>query len=115
MRETLVQLAWLVEKGHVIEFYNDVLSAPLEYPIFRFLPGEKSAGAQQQHGAAAGRRGGESAAAAAPAPATAADQPAAAAEEKAVPPPPEAEQKSEPVAEVPVAPQEADASQAASV
>jgi len=47
MKETLVQLAWLVEKGHVIEYYNDVLSAPVEYPAFRFLPGEKSAGGQQ--------------------------------------------------------------------
>ncbi len=44
IKETLVQLAWLVEKGHVVEFYNDVLSAPLEYPAFRFLPGEKQAG-----------------------------------------------------------------------
>jgi hypothetical protein len=41
VKETLVQLAWLVERGHVVEFYNDVLSAPLEYPAFRFLPGEK--------------------------------------------------------------------------
>ncbi len=41
VKETLVQLAWLVEKGHVIEYYNDVLSGPLEYPAFRFLPGEK--------------------------------------------------------------------------
>lgn len=47
MKETLVQLAWLVEKGHVIEYYNDVLSAPLDYPAFRFLPGEKQAGGQQ--------------------------------------------------------------------
>ena len=44
VRETLVQLAWLVEKGHVIDFYNDVLSAPLEFPAFRVLPGEKQAG-----------------------------------------------------------------------
>ena len=50
MKETLVQLAWLVEKGHVIEYYNDVLSAPLEFPAFRFLQGEKQAGAPQQHG-----------------------------------------------------------------
>lgn len=47
MKETVVQLAWLVEKGHVIEYYNDVLSAPVEYPAFRFLPGEKAAGGQQ--------------------------------------------------------------------
>lgn len=47
LKETLVQLAWLVEKGHVVQFYNDVLSGPLEYPAFRFLPGEKAAGGQQ--------------------------------------------------------------------
>jgi hypothetical protein len=46
VRETLVQLAWLVERGHVIEFYNDVLSGPLECPAFRFLPGEKQAEGQ---------------------------------------------------------------------
>jgi hypothetical protein len=49
MKETLVHLAWLVEKGHVVEYYNDVLSAPLDYPCFRFLPGEKQAGGQQAH------------------------------------------------------------------
>ena len=64
MKETLVQLAWLVEKGHVIEYYNDVLSAPLAYPAFRFLPGEKQAGGQPppQHGGP--RRSGASAVAA---------------------------------------------------
>jgi len=50
VKETLVQLAWLVEKGHVIEFYNDVLSGPHEYPAFRFLPGEKQGGAAAQGG-----------------------------------------------------------------
>jgi hypothetical protein len=43
-KEILIQLAWLLEKGHVIEFYNDVLSAPTEYPAFRYLPGEKNHG-----------------------------------------------------------------------
>jgi len=43
-KEILIQLAWLLEKGHVIEFYNDVLSAPSEYPAFRYLPGEKHQG-----------------------------------------------------------------------
>jgi len=62
MKETLVQLAWLVEKGHVVEYYNDVLSAPLEYPAFRFLPGEKQAGGQ----APAPRRGAEPVATATP-------------------------------------------------
>lgn len=41
-KEILIQLAWLLEKGHVIEFYNDVLSSPTEYPMFRYLPGEKN-------------------------------------------------------------------------
>jgi len=50
VKETLVQLAWLVEKGHVVEYYNDVLSSPLDYPVFRFLPGEKQAGRQQGGG-----------------------------------------------------------------
>lgn len=54
MKETLVQLAWLVEKGHVVEFYNDVLSAPLDYPAFRFLPGEKQAGSGPRRPDAAG-------------------------------------------------------------
>lgn len=50
-KETLIQLAWLLEKGHVIEFYNDVLSAPAEYPSFRYLPGEKhyGSGGQRPH------------------------------------------------------------------
>ena len=77
MKETLVQLAWLVEKGHVIEYYNDVLSAPLDFPAFRFLQGEKQAGGPQQYGG--GRRGGESAAApvaAQPPPAAVSEAPA---------------------------------------
>ena len=40
-KEVLIQLAWLVERGHIIEFYNDVLSVPSEYPAFKLLPGEK--------------------------------------------------------------------------
>ena len=60
IKETLVQLAWLVEKGHVIQYYNDVLSFPIEYPAFRFLPGEKQAGGQHN----GGYRSGESSAAA---------------------------------------------------
>ncbi|MEI7900850.1 MAG: hypothetical protein WCK89_11395 [bacterium] len=57
IKETLVQLAWLVEKGHVIEYYNDVLSSPVNYPAFRFLPGEKQQGGGQppvRRGAAMG-------------------------------------------------------------
>ncbi|HRR33081.1 MAG TPA: hypothetical protein P5026_03200 [Kiritimatiellia bacterium] len=50
IKETLVQLVWLVERGHVVEFYNDVLSGPLEYPAFRVLPGEKQAGGHQGGG-----------------------------------------------------------------
>ncbi len=41
IKETLGQLAWLIEKGNVIEYYNDVLSAPTEYPAFRLLDSEK--------------------------------------------------------------------------
>jgi hypothetical protein len=50
VKETLGQLAWLVERGHVVQFYNDVLSGPLEYPAFRFLPGEKQAESYQGGG-----------------------------------------------------------------
>lgn len=32
--EILLQLSWLVEKGHVVHFYNDTLSAPAENPYF---------------------------------------------------------------------------------
>ncbi len=48
IKETLVQLMWLVERGHVVEFYNDVLSGPLDYPVFRLLPGEKQGGGRSQ-------------------------------------------------------------------
>ena len=44
VHEALVQLAWLVEKGHVIHYYNDVLCAPMEHPVFKFLPGERRQG-----------------------------------------------------------------------
>ncbi|MDA3924059.1 MAG: hypothetical protein PF904_05090 [Kiritimatiellae bacterium] len=44
IKETLAQLAWLIEKGNVIEYYNDVLSAPIEYPYFKLLSGEKKRG-----------------------------------------------------------------------
>lgn len=47
IKEALVQLAWLVEKGHVIEYYNEVLSVPQEYPVFRVLPGEKQPGGRK--------------------------------------------------------------------
>lgn len=52
-KELLVQLAWLIEKSHVIEYYNDVLSVPSEYPAFRTLQGEKQAGADRRPSAAA--------------------------------------------------------------
>ncbi len=96
VKETLVQLVWLVERGHVVEYYNDVLSGPLDYPAFRVLPGEKQAGAQQgavrQPQAAApqtpalpvAETRSETASAAPEQPATAPDQPAAAPEETAV-------------------------------
>lgn len=60
-KEVLIQLAWLVERGHVIEFYNDVLSVPNEYPAFKFLPGEKNyqttGGGTQQRPAAPATEG----------------------------------------------------------
>ena len=34
-------LNWLVERGHVIEYYNGVLCTPMEHPRFRYLPGER--------------------------------------------------------------------------
>jgi len=35
------QLNTLVEKAHVIEFYNGILCPPAEHPAFRHLPGER--------------------------------------------------------------------------
>jgi hypothetical protein len=32
------QLNWLVEKGHVIEYFNGVLAPPADNPVFRALP-----------------------------------------------------------------------------
>lgn len=40
-------LNWLVERGHIIEYYNGVLCAPMDHPKFRYLPGER--GAKSQH------------------------------------------------------------------
>lgn len=101
VKETLVQLAWLVEKGHVIEYYNDVLSGPLEYPAFRFLPGEK----QQQGGGQQPTQQPARRPEAASAPAVVAQQPVAPQEEAAAaaaPAPVAAEEIAAPVAETPV-------------
>ena len=38
------QLNTLVEKAHVIEFYNGVLCPPSEHPAFHYLPGERDGG-----------------------------------------------------------------------
>jgi len=38
------QLNTLVEKAHVVEFYNGVLSPPTEHPAFHYLPGERDGG-----------------------------------------------------------------------
>jgi hypothetical protein len=35
---------WLIERGHLIEYYNGVLSLPAEHPAFRYLPGERAGG-----------------------------------------------------------------------
>lgn len=40
-KEIFVQLAWLVDKGHIIHYYNDVLCAPMQNPVFRLLPEEE--------------------------------------------------------------------------
>ena len=34
-------LNWLVERGHVVEYYNGILCAPMEHPRFRYLPEER--------------------------------------------------------------------------
>ena len=100
VKETLVQLAWLVEKGHVIEYYNDVLSGPIDYPVFRFLSGEK----QQGGGQPAARRSDAVVAPAVAQPA-AVVKPVEAADEKAVTAVPESadEPSAAPVIETPVA------------
>ncbi|NLF22624.1 MAG: hypothetical protein GX590_05620, partial [Lentisphaerae bacterium] len=33
--ELATQIQWLVEKGHLIEFFNGMLSMPAEFPVFR--------------------------------------------------------------------------------
>jgi hypothetical protein len=33
--ELATQIQWLVEKGHLVEFFNGMLSMPAEYPVFR--------------------------------------------------------------------------------
>ncbi len=38
------QLNWLVEKAHLIEYYNGVLCAPMAFPRFRYLPAERPGG-----------------------------------------------------------------------
>ncbi len=53
IKEILGQLVWLIEKGNVIEYYNDVLSAPLEFPSFKLLPGEKKPGGRRSESVAA--------------------------------------------------------------
>ena len=44
------QLNTLVEKAHVIEFYNGILCPPQEYPAFRYLPGERDNGQRPAEG-----------------------------------------------------------------
>lgn len=117
-KEILIQLAWLLEKGHIIEFYNDVLSAPAEYPSFRYLPGEKhhgSGGQRRQPSSEATETPAAEATAAeaeTPAPATMAEASPSATETEAATieaPLPEAEV---PIAEAPASETEAPASEA---
>lgn len=42
------QLNWLVEKTHLIEYYNGVLCVPGNFPRFRYLPSERPGNAAQQ-------------------------------------------------------------------
>ena len=98
-KELLTQLAWLIEKGHVIEFYNGVLSAPVEYPAFHTLPGEKQ---QQQQPPRRESRPAPKKPAPAPKPAPA--QPVAAAPASPAQPAPEAAAKP-PAPQPPAAPQ----------
>ncbi len=52
VNHVISQLLWLIERGHLIEFYNSVLAIPAnpgEFPAFRYLPGER-AGAPRIHG-----------------------------------------------------------------
>ncbi|MDD2600569.1 MAG: hypothetical protein PHO37_15310 [Kiritimatiellae bacterium] len=44
IKEILSQLAWLIDKGNIIEFYNEVLSLPIEFPTFRLRENEKKQG-----------------------------------------------------------------------
>ncbi|MBQ7191123.1 MAG: hypothetical protein IJR99_17100 [Kiritimatiellae bacterium] len=40
-KELLAHLAWLVEKGHVIWFFNDTLCGPIDYPVFHHQKTDK--------------------------------------------------------------------------
>lgn len=49
------QLQWLVEKGHVIEYFNGVLATPAEHPFFRHTtppPGRDHGDGPVRHGGA---------------------------------------------------------------
>ena len=48
------QLNTLVEKAHVVEFYNGILCPPSEHPAFRYLPGEREG--NQKSAPAGGRK-----------------------------------------------------------
>ncbi len=43
-------LNWLVERGHLIEYYNGVLCTPMEHPKFRYLPNERPGGGTRDAG-----------------------------------------------------------------
>jgi hypothetical protein len=47
------QLNTLVEKAHVIEYYNGVLCPPANHPVFHYIPGERDGRPQPAKGAPA--------------------------------------------------------------
>jgi hypothetical protein len=91
------QIKWLVEKGHLIEYFNGMLTLPVEHPIFRphgkapkADAEEKTAPAAKADATASKRAGAKSRGA--PAAAAAADASAEPAPAVAVPAPGEAEE-----------------------
>jgi hypothetical protein len=48
------QFAWIVERGHLIEYHNGVLALPAEFPKFRNLPPTRKVSAAPESHAEAG-------------------------------------------------------------
>ena len=43
IQEAIQQVAWLLEKGHVIEYYNGLLALPAKHPAFKLTQAELDA------------------------------------------------------------------------